>query len=440
MINKKGHIRVFLFAFIVMVLLPWAGPYSSFIPPEYGDSNLGNYSVFAINSVWLRQRAVIHSGNVGVRDASQGPWLDSQKEVSVGKGVFMSDGTSIYGDSVKVKMNASVYNVNYNDLVNNGEIRGEEWYPLDLPLPVVLLDLPTPEPGTEDIILLRGESLTLDAGHFGTVFAKAGAELTLKGGTYHFEDLKLGYPNTKLLILAPTEIIINNRLDTGENDYIGPAEGTAISAKDIAIYVNGINGSTGNLGATPKAAKIGMTNVLHANIYAPNGTLLIKQNTLATGAFIGKDVIVGYDVEVTLDTPQDDYTYLSTEPDVTLPGGYSNNDLIIYESDQPSPHRINYHYVPVGKIYELDIQGEPNPDFGDEYAQLHYTYDKDALQAAGLIEEFVVFYYEETVGEWKPVDRIEVDLANATVNSYTTAIYNKPISTVFANDQRVNRW
>jgi hypothetical protein len=420
MFNKSNNIRIFLFLFVAMVLLPRTGLYSSIVPPGYGDSNLDSYSVFAVNSVWLRQGAVIRSGNVGVIDASQGPWLDSQKEVTVGKGVFLSDGTSIYGDSVKIKVNASVYNVSYNDLINNGEIRGEESYPLDLPLPVVLPDFPTPEPGTEDIILLRGESLTLDPGHYGEVFAKAGAELTLTGGTYHFENLKLGYPNTKLLILAPSEIIINNRLDTGEKDFIGPAEGSDIGATDIAIYVNGINGNTGNLGASPKAAKIGKNNILHANIYAPNGTLLVKQNSSATGALIGKDVIVGYNLEVTLATPGDDYTYLTVGPTVTLPGGYNNDDLIIFESEQPSPYRINYHYVPVGKIYELGIQGEPDPDFGGEYAELRYSYDKDAFQASGLIEEFMLFYYDETESMWKPVDLIEEDLINSTVIAYTS--------------------
>ena len=39
---------------------------------------------------------------------------------------------------------------------------------------------------------------------------------------------------------------------------------------------------------------------MKANFYVPNGTLWIRQNSQATGAFIGKDVDVGIGVKVWL--------------------------------------------------------------------------------------------------------------------------------------------
>jgi hypothetical protein len=51
------------------------------------------------------------------------------------------------------------------------------------------------------------------------------------------------------------------------------------------IYVNGINGSTDNLGGKPKAAKFGVSTEIHANVYAPNGTLWLLQNGQFTGGF-----------------------------------------------------------------------------------------------------------------------------------------------------------
>jgi hypothetical protein len=70
--NGKNYIKIFFFAFMFAVLLPCACLYASFIPPEYSDSNLENHAVFATHGVWIRQGAVIHSGNVGVLDAGHG--------------------------------------------------------------------------------------------------------------------------------------------------------------------------------------------------------------------------------------------------------------------------------------------------------------------------------------------------------------------------------
>ena len=54
--------------------------------------------------------------------------------------------------------------------------------------------------------------------------------------------------------------------------------------------------------ATPKAVEIGTDNAVSANLFAPNGTILLQDRTQATGAFLGKDVDVGADVQITLDS------------------------------------------------------------------------------------------------------------------------------------------
>ena len=83
---------------------------------------------------------------------------------------------------------------------------------------------------------------------------------------------------------------------------LAKGESSGIDASDIIFYVAGINGNTGNLGATLKAAKVSLTNTVDANVYVPNGTLWLRQNAKATGAFLAKDVLVGIGVEVTLDS------------------------------------------------------------------------------------------------------------------------------------------
>jgi len=93
---------------------------------------------------------------------------------------------------------------------------------------------------------------------------------------------------------------IPGKFDTDQGTYTGPQDTTTLSANQIIFYVAGINGSSGNLRATPKAAQIGIGNTVKANFYVPNGTLWIRQNSKATGAFIGKDVDVGIGVKVWL--------------------------------------------------------------------------------------------------------------------------------------------
>jgi YD repeat-containing protein len=309
-------LRKTLYLLAALAILP------TFVSHSHATDDLSSYSVFATNSIWVRQNATIGSGDIGVQDVSPGPWLDSSSEVTIGKGAYLADGISIYGDSVKIKMGASVYDVTCNELVNNGTIRGTAYTPLPLPLGVPLPEFPTPAPGTDDYDIPQGETLILDPGSYGEVMVRQNATLILIGGTYHLENLDLGYTGSQVLFQAPTDLIINNRLEPGQNAIIGPDEGSGISAKDIRIYVNGINGNTGNLGATPKAARVGYNNTLKANIYAPNGTLLIKQGTVAEGSFIARDVQIGLSVEVTLKSTwlEEVAVDISAEPEIIQSG------------------------------------------------------------------------------------------------------------------------
>ena len=104
-------------------------------------------------------------------------------------------------------------------------------------------------------------------------------------------------------VLWPTFVLIvwSGKLDIGADSFVGPATGSEVTAQDIFIYVLGVNGNTGNIGATPKAAKFGIRATLFANVYTPNGTLWIREHSTATGAFFGKWVTIGQNVMLALD-------------------------------------------------------------------------------------------------------------------------------------------
>lgn len=297
----------------------------AFNTEEYEENDISNFSIFAINDVWILNNCTINSGDVGVSSPNISDQLESTEEIDSGKEVFigydayLEQDTSIIGKSVTIKRGASVYNVYHNDLINEGEIRGEEGDFYEMAPDITLPEFPEPQPGTENITVYYGENVILEPGNYGDVTVKTYGTLTLSGGTYHMENLELGYYKANIVFQKPTEIIINNRLTTFIKSYIGPDEECDVSAKDLFIYVKGTNNEESYFGmffmfgmrsfnrffgGFPKAVQFGGYNNIHANIYAPNGTVWIQRDTVAKGAFIGKDVLLGYGVDITLDSAE----------------------------------------------------------------------------------------------------------------------------------------
>ncbi len=266
------------------------------------DPNIVNTVVFAVNSVWLKQNANILSGNVLVNNASPGPVLDSQVELSVGQGVHTPAGFALKAHRIKVKLGAAVASeVYYNELTDNGTITGALHTPLALPVLSTIPPFNSAPAGTQNIEVAQEGFMSLDPGDYGDILVRAKGKLLFTGGVYNLHSLNTG-DNAQLLFAAPSEVRVEDKFDTDLKAYIGPQAGSGISAAGIIFYIAGINGNNGNLGATPKAAQIGINNTALANFYVPNGTLWIRDNTNATGAFWGKDVIVGIGVELTLES------------------------------------------------------------------------------------------------------------------------------------------
>ncbi|MDY6990935.1 MAG: hypothetical protein SWQ30_23075, partial [Thermodesulfobacteriota bacterium] len=341
------------------------------------NQDLSSFSIFATNSSYFKAGTIVRTGDIGVVDQSPGPWLDSESEVTIGVGVYLHDDVSIYGDTVKIKIRASVNDVYYNELNNNGTVRGVENQPLVLPLDVSLPVFPTPNPGTDEVDIGWGQTLTLGPGSYGDVHVMANATLVLTGGVYHFENLDLGLCHAKVLCQGPTDLIINNRLLPGPAAVIGPDDGSGIDASDIRIYVNGVNGGAGGPNAYVKAARIGFNNDVKANIYAPNGTILVRAGSLVEGALIGKDVIIGYNVEVTRKSALGDTPYtisgnagmdgvtmsgLPGDP-VTSGGGFYSATVDYGWSGTVTPTMTGYTFDPVNRVYSNVSADQADQDF-----------------------------------------------------------------------------
>ncbi len=268
--------------------------------------NLNRFVMLAQEGLELDQGASVVSGDVGARTQSSGPYLGNGMEVSVGLQVEMLDPASyLLGDSIFIRRGATVHNPSFNELDNNGTALGTSVTPLDLALIPELPALPAITPGTQNLVVGQNKRMTLDAGSYGDLVVRTRAKVTFTGGIYHFQSWDVGQ-QVELHFLAQTEIRIAGRLSVDQRSYIGPyldpTAAPSLTAKDIVIYVAGRNGASGALGADPKAAVFGQLTTLRANVVVPNGTLLLRQRTQATGAFFGRWLQAGPQVRLILES------------------------------------------------------------------------------------------------------------------------------------------
>ncbi|MFQ5526066.1 MAG: Ig-like domain-containing protein [Thermoanaerobaculia bacterium] len=267
-------------------------------------------AVFATNSAWLQQGSDVLSGDVVVNQDSSSPPHLTSFQLTIGLATTTPVGFAIKADEIKVKSSAVVGGTVFCNILNDGS-GSVTCSPLS-PLPVFSL-LPnfnqgsTGGPQFGDVTVAIGGSAELAPGDYGDLLVKKNGSVSFTGGVYSFRSINGGIANT-FTFEAPSEVRVEEKFDTDKNSTVGPSAGclradvTPCSAADIIFYVAGINGSTGNLGATPKAASVGLANTVNANFYVPNGTLHLRQNTNATGAFLGRDTNVGKGVQVSLDS------------------------------------------------------------------------------------------------------------------------------------------
>ncbi len=254
------------------------------------------------NSVYLQTGSDVLSGDVMVNQSGTGPFLNGSVELSVAGTVTTAAGYDVAGNRINLASGAVVNgDAFYNTLTGTGSINGGQTSSVALPIFSSPAGVPDRHAGDHQRHGRqqrhpdpRGRQLPRPGG---------GPE-----GHRHLHRRHLPLPldpdrprgqadlQRRLSGPGPT------KLSTGILTTIGPATGASFDASSLIFYIGGANGTTGGLAETPKAVEIGTDNVLKANVYAPNGTLWLKDRTQATGAFIAKDMLMGPDAQVTLDS------------------------------------------------------------------------------------------------------------------------------------------
>jgi len=272
-------------------------------PPAVAGDVPDGYSevvVFATNSADLKNDGVrVESGHVIVNgDGSSSEDLvigkDDTVEGSFAVGLKGGTITSIVvGHSLRLKNGAEVGGDAYYNSVqidNGAAILGSEITPVALPFFASLPDFRTGAPGTQDVNVSSGDTETLAAGDYADVTVGNNGTLIFSGGVYNLRSLDAGNWPT-LHFEAPSEIRIDEGFDAGKEAEIGSAPGAEVKASRIVFFVNGSVGNT---------VDISMDSAVNANFYAPNGKILIQQDTTATGTFAAKDVVISKGVVLNL--------------------------------------------------------------------------------------------------------------------------------------------
>ena len=249
-----------------------------------------DFVVEAANSVRLQPGGlVIRGGDLGARGTA-GPFLSGGAAVDVFGGVWFQSNRSILAPSVELEWGSVVGNIQTSHLVDGN--RG--WHgrvgPF-VPLPA-LPPLAAAAPGSASLNVKAGATVAAAPGAFGAVSVGAGGRLRLPAGSYDLTDLDLEN-GARIEAQGAVKIHVTGRLAAKSNVYIGPALGTALTARDVRVEVGGKNGGDGSLGASPKAAAFGWGGRINALMLVPNGTLVLGDGASATGAFMARDVDVG---------------------------------------------------------------------------------------------------------------------------------------------------
>jgi hypothetical protein len=135
--------------------------------------------------------------------------------------------SNVLADSIQVQHDASVTGAitgNSFSIHSTVSLSQQPTSPLALPLPDITPSIPAAQPGTQNVTLTSGNTLTLAPGAYGAVFVQSGTTttLSLSGGLYQLQSLELG-PLAHLVCLAACEVRIATSLTAAHHSTIGPA-------------------------------------------------------------------------------------------------------------------------------------------------------------------------------------------------------------------------
>jgi hypothetical protein len=284
-----------LSTFLSLGLVPGSvGAQVSALPLNFGD-----VAIFATNSVRIDNGAQVTSGHVVVNNASPGPTLTPGVELGINNNAHTPTGYAIVADSIQVSNGAVVGgNAFFNTLANTGTIQGTQTSPLALPVFTPLPPFKSAPAGSLDVTVAAGTTQTIAAGNYRDIKVLGSATLRIDQGITNVRSVSVSNGG-KILFLnlasGTSEVRVAETMTIGNNFVVGPVDSDPLKAGKIVFYV-------ASASSTTVAVDTGNGGTLFANVYAPNGTLILDNNTNAVGAFLASNVDVQNGTHVALES------------------------------------------------------------------------------------------------------------------------------------------
>ncbi len=258
--------------------------------PLNANPKTADFVVEVQNSIRIQTGGVVVTGgDVGARGVT-GPFLSGNHAIDLLTGVQVQATRNVIADSVRLGTGVVVGDVQTNRFTGGTGGSHGSVTPL-VPLPA-LPPLAAVTPGTMNLTVPTGGTVTASSFSFAVVSVGTGGRLRLPAGIYQLRDLTMS-AGARVEALGAVQIRISNRLAGTSGAFIGPMSGVPLTAKDIRIEVSGQNGSNGSIGATPKAVAFTSGGNVTALMLVPNGTLQLGTGMVARGAFMARNVDAG---------------------------------------------------------------------------------------------------------------------------------------------------
>jgi hypothetical protein len=246
--------------------------------------HLDSYVLFALEGIRTKG-LTLSSGDIGVNDPDGAISASSH-------GVIDAPQSDLVAGMVRASVKSRCLHLYANLAVGtmpacqpNGGFRA-----LALPLmadPLAESGYPAPFPdlcaGAAPVIVTLDTTRTLPPGTYGdvNVFSAGGrvGRLVLTGGDYFFCSLRTGR-SAQVLFQGPSTLRVRNLVNLGASAYLGPdpAAGSAPSAGDIVLHVNG------------PAVHFSATSDVHARLLAPNAMLRVTHEATIEGSFMARAI------------------------------------------------------------------------------------------------------------------------------------------------------
>jgi hypothetical protein len=262
---------------------------------------IGAAVLLAEKSIHLKEGSKVLSGDIVVNDAGiTDPQLQLEDEVTT------PISFEVRASGIKVKPGARLFGtVYFNRLDDGGTITGRKFTPLDLPVFDLLPPFSSGFTGPNDVIVPKNKIQTLEPGYYRDLEVEKNGVVSFQGGFYNFRSVILKRL-AHLEFQGPTEIRIEQTLQSAPSTYLGPSEDSLTRPSEIIFYIAGFD--------TEPLTLIEDGSSVRVNLYAPNSQLKVGKDSFLEGAFIADEITINSDCLLRLDS------YFSTLlPEENLP-------------------------------------------------------------------------------------------------------------------------